>query len=105
MPKTLKVLERAKKELFKKMSATDEFIKGSLVTMRRKCGHPNCKCAKGEKHVSLYLSQFVHGKPRMKYIPRTMEKQIKTAVQNYKELVKCINELSGLNLEIVKKQL
>lgn len=105
MPKTLKVLERSRKEVFRKVSRTDEIIKGSLVTMRRECGHPNCRCAKGEKHVSLYLSQFVNGKPRMTYIPKTIEKQTQAAVKNYKEMVKCINELSGINLEIIKKQL
>lgn len=105
MAQTLKVLERTKKEWFKKASRTDEIIKGSIVTMRRVCGHPNCKCAKGEKHVSPYLSQFVSGKPRMTYLPKTIEKHTKIAVQNYKEMVKCINELSGINLEILKKQI
>ena len=105
MPKTLKVLESSKKELFRKISNTDEIIKGSLVTMRRVCGHPNCKCVRGEKHVSLYLSQYVKGKPRMSYIPKTIEKQTKTAVQNYKEMVKCINALTEINIEILKKQI
>ncbi|MFH1282637.1 MAG: DUF6788 family protein [bacterium] len=105
MPKTLKVLERAKKELFRKVSSTNEIIKGSLVIMSRVCGHPNCKCVRGEKHVSLYLSQFANGKPRMLYIPKAIEKQIKNAVGNYKEMIKCINELSEINIEIIKKQI
>ncbi len=42
---------------------------GSLVTVRRKCGKPNCRCAEGEGHLSTYLSTKEEGKTRMVYIP------------------------------------
>jgi len=30
--------------------------KGTLVTVRRKCGKPRCRCTTGEKHAAEYLS-------------------------------------------------
>jgi hypothetical protein len=33
-----------------------EVIAGSVVSMARRCGKRGCRCAQGEKHVSLYLS-------------------------------------------------
>ena len=105
MSKSLKVLERNRKEVFRKMPRTEEIIKGTLVVMRNKCGKPNCKCQKGHPHIALALSQYVNGKTRMTYIPKAIAKEVKTAVDNYKGTKKCINELSGINLEIVKKQI
>ena len=32
-------------------------VRGTIITMKRTCGNPNCRCARGEKHVSLYLSR------------------------------------------------
>ena len=42
---------------------------GSLVTTRRKCGKPNCRCAFGEGHFATYLSTKQRGKTRMVYVP------------------------------------
>jgi hypothetical protein len=41
---------------------------GSLVTIRRKCGKPNCRCACGEGHRTTYLSTKQGGKTRMIYV-------------------------------------
>ena len=65
--RVLKALERIHKKLPRK---TDPLIRGCLVTMIRVCGRSNCRCAKGYKHRSLYLSQSVKGKLKMIYIPK-----------------------------------
>ena len=67
----LKALERIHKKLPRK---TDLLIRGSLVTMIRVCGRKNCRCFKGYKHRSLYLSQSVKGKLKMIYIPNSLLK-------------------------------
>lgn len=105
MNKSIKVLERNRKEVFRKMPKTDKIIKGTLVLMHNKCGKPNCKCKKGERHICLALSRYVKGKTKMTYIPKVIEKEAREFVQNYKGMMKCINELSGINIEIMKKQI
>lgn len=39
-------------------------LPGSLYTLRRKCGKPNCRCARGELHESTVLSYRGQGRPR-----------------------------------------
>ena len=36
-----------------------ELLRGSLITLRRRCGKPNCRCASGEPHQTPALS-FSH---------------------------------------------
>jgi len=44
-----------------KLADSKRLLCGSLVTMARVCGNPNCKCIReGKKHVSLYLKDDLH---------------------------------------------
>ena len=42
----------------------DPLLPGSLYTLRRKCGKPNCRCARGELHESTVLSYRGQGRPQ-----------------------------------------
>jgi hypothetical protein len=44
--------------------AREPLLPGSLYTLRRKCGKPNCRCRRGELHESTVLSYRGQGKPR-----------------------------------------
>ena len=70
-------------------------LKGGLVTMSRTCGKKGCKCNQGERHVSLYLSTKVDGKPKMIFVPSALEKQVRAWVQNYREAAAILEEVSG----------
>lgn len=37
-------------------------LRGTLITMRRKCGKPTCRCAQGQLHEGPALSVSVSGK-------------------------------------------
>jgi hypothetical protein len=39
-------------------------LPGSLYTLRRRCGKPNCHCAHGELHASTVLSYRGQGRPQ-----------------------------------------
>jgi hypothetical protein len=39
-------------------------LPGSLYTLRRRCGKPNCRCAQGELHASTVLSYRGQGRPQ-----------------------------------------
>ena len=40
-------------------AAAQPLARASLVTMARTCGKKGCKCAQGERHVSLYLASRI----------------------------------------------
>ncbi len=78
-------------------------IKGSLVYLKRICGKPNCRCVRGKKHVSLYLSRSIKGKTTMIYIPHRYEDAVKKGVAEYKSILKSLDGLSQINLEAIKQ--
>src|SRR6266545_5775613 len=60
-------------------------LRAGLVTMARSCGKKACKCAKGEKHVSLYLSLKVGRSRKMVYVPPALEEKVRTWAGDYRE--------------------
>ena len=76
--------ERAARSRLLQLLRDRDFIAGSLVTMRRVCGKPTCRCARGEKHESLYLALTVQGKRTMVIVPRQRIEAVTAAVQTYK---------------------
>lgn len=41
-----------------------ELLRGSVITLRRKCGKPNCRCADGEPHETPALSYSEGGRTK-----------------------------------------
>lgn len=76
----------------------EDIIRGSAVVMERVCGKKNCRCLKGYKHRSIYISQYHKGGPRMIYIPKKNEKSALRLVKNYKILKIAIGKASELNM-------
>jgi hypothetical protein len=62
--------------------AEEPLLRGSLVRMARVCGKEGCHCARGEKHVSLYLAVRQGKKRRMLYVPAELEATARAWVQN-----------------------
>lgn len=59
-------------------------LKGSLSEVRRTCGHPGCKCARGEKHTCRQLSASVDGKTRTWNVARQYAAKVKRLTENYR---------------------
>ena len=76
----------------------DDVIRGSSVIMERVCGSKSCRCLKGHKHRSLYVSQYHKGSPRMVYIPKAHEKKVLDLIRNYRMIKSAIHKASELNL-------
>jgi len=41
---------------------TPRLVRGSLITLRRRCGRPNCRCATGDPHETPALSYSLNGR-------------------------------------------
>ena len=70
------------------------FVRGTIITMSRVCGNPNCRCAKGQKHVSLYLSRSEGGRPRLLFIPKKYEELVNGWVESYRGIKELLEEVS-----------
>jgi len=91
--------ERRNRSRLVQIAHEKPLLRGGLVTMARTCGKKGCKCNKGEKHVSLYLSTKVDRKQKMVFIPSALEKQVRAWVKNYKDALSILEEISGAQVE------
>ena len=91
--------ERDARSRLVKNCADAPLLRGSLVTMSRRCGKPGCHCINGEKHASLYLA-IRRGKQRkMIYIPSELEQQVREWVQSSQEIDRLLELVSQSCLE------
>jgi len=82
-------------------------LRGSLVTLKTKCGNPNCRCARGEKHLSTVVEQHNQGKTRMRTVRGKELKEVEQWIENYREAKQLLEELSEAHwrkLEAKKKK-
>ena len=86
--------ERRRRSRLAQIAHTQRFLRGTLSARRGRCGKPNCHCAQGELHASLYLVQSQGGKLRQLCVPKAWEERIRQAVQNHQEMQTLIEELS-----------
>ena len=90
--------ERRFRSRIAQLSSSHRFLRGTLSQRSRSCGKPNCRCAQGELHNSLYLVQSHEGKRRQICIPKAWELRVRQAVTSYQEMQRLIEEVSGLEL-------
>lgn len=90
--------------LRKLLLRSEGIVHGSLVRMERTCGGKNCRCTRGEKHVSLYLSVWEGGRTHMVYIPKAWEERVREWVTRDKELREVLLELSRLSVKRLRER-
>ena len=99
----LKKLFAKKNEIIKIIANLSHFRPGTLIKRYRKCGKPNCHCAKhGAKgHGPQWsLTRAKKGKTITKIIPADAVDITKKQIAKYKEFTQCISELVDVNIKI-----
>jgi len=91
--------ERQDRSQLAKIIHQQPLLAGSLVTMARVCGKAKCKCARGHKHVSLYLAIRDGKRRKMIYVPREMEPLVRAAVEAYQQAQRLTAQISQTCLE------
>src|SRR4030042_189724 len=61
-------------------------IKGTVYELKRRCGKPGCKCARGELHARMVVSASEGGKTRLQVIPRGFLVEVEVKVGRYQGL-------------------
>ena len=76
-------------------------IKGTVYELKRRCGKPGCKCARGELHARMVISASEGGKTRLQVIPHGFLVEIQAKARRYQELRRVRSRLG----EIYRKML
>ena len=81
------------------MGVRGEVLAASLSKTQKICGKPNCKCARGEKHLVHQLSWTEDGRRRCAHVRRGELTRLRDAVARYRHLRQCRAELLKLAAE------
>lgn len=92
----LSAAERSLRSRIAQLATSERFLRGTLSERSSKCGKPNCRCAAGEGHRSLYLVQSYAGKVRQICIPKALQDPVRHAVAEYQQMQRLIDEVSEL---------
>jgi len=92
----LSATERALRSRIAQIASGERFLRGSLSERSSKCGKPNCRCADGAGHTSLYLVQSQAGKVRQICIPKALQDPVRQAVGEFQKLQRLLQEVSEL---------
>jgi hypothetical protein len=60
-----------------------DLLRGSPITLRRRCGKKNCHCHKGQPHQTPALSFSQGGKTHILTLPHELLPTVRAAVQRY----------------------
>lgn len=96
--------ERNWRSRLTRLLANQGLVRGTLTVRHRVCGRPNCRCARGEKHASLYLVSHQDGRSRQIYIPREKEAQAREWVANYRRARELLERISERYLKMLRKE-
>ena len=78
-------------------------MRGSVVDSTRRCGKPNCACAKDEKrrHARRVVTVNLGGRTRTVHLDEAHLAEVKRATSNYRRLWRLLDELTEVNLKLL----
>ena len=95
-------LNSERSELINSLLQVGKMIKGTLCQSGRTCGNPNCKCARGEKHFSWYLSNRINGKTKSTYVGAAIPQKIQEYSQRYHQRKNVVIRIHKIDTEITR---
>jgi hypothetical protein len=102
--KNIAWLTRRRDALLKQLGAVGPLVNGSVVLIARTCGNSSqCRCSRGHKHVSTYLTYAEQGKTRTLYVPVDLEKEVRQWSARHRQLKQLIRQLCELQRTIIRK--
>ena len=95
--------ETRRKAKIEQLRNLGPMVAASLCRRMTRCGNPNCRCARGDKHQSWCLTFKEQGKTRTVHVPRDMLKEVRQWVQEYQQVKKLLKDISYQSIRIIKE--
>lgn len=105
---TLNSLFKKRKMLREELHKLGPFLRGSIVEYKRICGKSHCKCQRGYLHSSTYFSSRIKKKTQMFCLSKRapeIKKEATSWCSNYKRAKEIMEELTLINLKILKEKI
>ncbi len=68
----------------RRLQRSEPMIQGSFYLLRRKCGKPNCRCARGQLHPAYVLTRSEAGKDRLYSVPKDQRAEVRKHAAEYR---------------------
>jgi hypothetical protein len=68
----------------RRFQRSEPMVQGSFYLLRRKCGKPNCRCARGELHPAYVLTRSEAGKDRLYPVPKEQRAEVRKRAAEYR---------------------
>jgi len=95
-------LTRKRRALLKKLAAVEQFVRGSVVLMKRRCTYAHCrKCASGQRHPTWVLTVSRAGKTRTVYLGKKRVADARRMVANYRKMQQWIEQIAQINVTLL----
>lgn len=89
--------------LLERMADVGEFVRGSVVLMKRPCTYAKCrKCATGQRHPTWGLTVSEKGKTRTVYLGVRRLEAARRMTENYRRLQGIIEQVSQINRALLQ---
>lgn len=99
---------RRRRELLEQVRALSfaALMRGSLVERVRRCGRPNCACARdpGKRHGGKFLTVHLDGRTHALHVRPEDEIRVRAAIDAYARLWGLINKLTACELSDLKRE-
>ena len=82
--------------------AQDPLVKGSVYTLRRRCGKPTCACVGGALHGTVVLSWSEGGRTRLLPLPPGRQGELRAGVRRYQRVRRARARLVKLHAEMLR---
>lgn len=68
----------------RRLQRSTPMVRGSFYLLRRKCGKPNCRCARGQLHPAYVLTRSEAGKDRLYPVPKAQRAEVRKRAAEYR---------------------
>lgn len=100
--KDVKLLLQKRELLMRRIATMREFVRGSVVLMKRRCTYKRCrKCASGERHPTWVMTVSHKGKTRTVYLGKDRMEAAQRLSDNYHHLLEWVEQAAQANLSLL----
>jgi len=80
-------------------------LRGSLITLRRRCGKRSCHCARGQPHCSPALSFSTKGRTSILTLTPDLLREVRSALQRYRRQQQSLERQAQAGLRQLARRL
>ena len=87
--------------LLRRLARTQPMVQGSFYLLKRWCGNPNCRCARGELHETWVITRSQGGKGRTFTVPVEDRGRLRQLTREYRQYIRARAVLSKRQTQIL----